>query len=189
MIKRLVLLLSLVVLVSCAGTSEKSVVEFDLESRQFLYDLESWFFSGRMALSNQHDSVTVSLQWQHNADRDELELSGPLGQGASRISVWANSVKIESADQNAIYQGDVDQFFSARLGFDVPMTALKYWVLGLVDPAASYQQTVDGFIQYGWKVVYKSVQQTQNVQLPGKMTVFKDDAKLKLVISDWKIKI
>ncbi len=180
-------LLFVVLLASCTSVPEKNVIDFDLQERQKLYQLKGWSFSGRMAVSNEQDSVTVSVEWAHQAGEDRLELSGPLGQGSSRIFLYKNEVRIESAGKHYQYFGDVDQLVSTELGFDVPATALRYWVLGLTDPLSAYSKTVDGFVQHGWQVVFKTMQLYETRQMPRKIYVMKDGAKLKLIINHWEM--
>ncbi len=180
-------LLLLAVLASCTDVPIKSAIPFQLDEREYLYDSSVWSFVGRLALANENESFSASINWKHQADRDEIELAGPFGQGRTLLVLTGDSVVIDFGDKRLQHYGDLDEFISMYTGIVVPVSALKFWVLGLVEPAAKYVEFENGFLQSGWSVQYLQMQVEGQNEMPRKIRVEKELTKLKLIISHWDI--
>jgi outer membrane lipoprotein LolB len=118
---------------------------------------------------------------------DEIELAGPLGQGRTQILLTQQYVVIDYGDKRLQYAGNVDDVISSQLGVSVPVSALKYWVLGLVNPEKEYEVIENGFFQLAWKVKYQIMQLVGEDELPKKIRVTGNNTKLKLIIDNWQI--
>lgn len=175
------------VLSGCALFQDQPVVPYQLAARQHFKAPEVWTFDGRIALSNEKDSISAAILWQHQKDRDVIELAGPLAQGKMQITVTADAVVIDDGDKSQEYRGVVEDIISAQIGIDVPVQSLKYWVLGLNDPAAKVSEQVDGFSQSGWQIKFKGMQAVKQLQLPHKMAVEKELTRIKLIVDRWEI--
>jgi outer membrane lipoprotein LolB len=186
-LRSIVLLLITGLLISCAETPVKLTAPFDLTGRDYLYDKTDWFFSGRIAASDQNNSFSASINWKHQNKQDEIELAGPLGQGRTQIVLTKQKVVIDYGDERLQYFGNIDDVISKQLGVSVPVLALKYWVLGLVKPGTEYESFENGFLQSDWKVKYQKMQMVGVDELPKKIRVERNDTKLKLIIDDWQI--
>jgi len=177
----------LVSLLSCARVPVKQTVIFQLEGRDDLYEKVAWVFSGRFALSGQKESVSASIKWVHTHQQDEIELSGLFGQGRTIIYMLDGSITIDEGDKKVQYFGEVDALLAKHLGVELPVSALKYWVLGLVSPDVSYILLENGFLQSKWRIKYQSMQRVGRYELPKKMKVESDSAQLKLIVNQWDI--
>ncbi|MFW5442917.1 MAG: lipoprotein insertase outer membrane protein LolB [Methylococcaceae bacterium] len=175
------------VLASCAEVPVRSIIPFELVGREHLYDKTAWSFSGRLALSGVKDAISASISWRHQADQDEIELAGPFGQGRTLLVITNDSVVIDYGDQRLQHNGNVDEFISRHTGIEVPVSALKYWVLGLIEPNRQYVGFENGFLQSGWNVSYLQMQPVESDWLPRKIRVQKSEVKLKLIISQWEL--
>jgi len=184
MIRFCLLLVLTLLLASCASVPEKDEVAFDLRGRESLYELSEWTFQGRVSVTDESNAVSGSIEWSHRVGEDHIKLSGPFGQGRTRIVIFDRHVEIDSAGEKISYFGGVDKVVSSRLGVELPVSSLKYWVLGLTSPLLSYKAFAGGFVQDGWRVSYLSMQ-AQN--MPRKIRVEKGKAKLKLIINQWEM--
>ncbi len=176
-------------LVSCAEIAVKSTVPFDLSERNYLYDKSAWSFSGRLAYSDNNTSHSASIDWDHQEKIDHLELAGPFGQGRTLIHLFGDKVVIDYGNEQQQYFGDVDELVSRHTGISIPVSALKYWVLGLVEPGIDYFEINNGFLQAGWRVDYlqMNTQKAELVNMPKKIRVEQNNVKLKLIINEWDI--
>lgn len=175
-------------LVSCTQVPVKPVAEFKLDGREYLYGVSSWVFFGRLALSNEDRSMSASIKWLHKDTQDEIELSGPFGQGRIIITIAGSSIIIDDGENKSVqYSGAVDELVSERLGIKIPVMALKYWLIGLLEPDVEYKSFNDGFSQAGWRVRYLQMQQEGRYQLPRKMRLEQGGVKLKLIVNRWDI--
>lgn len=178
----------LLLLNGCSLFPSKPTEAYRLAKMQHLHNLEHWYLEGRLGLINPKDSISASLSWRHEQDADTLELVGPLAQGRVSISLSAGKVVIDDGDKPQEYHGDVDAVMFEQLGVDVPVAALKYWVLGTTDPRQAYSETANGFVQDGWVVSFAEMQSVDSEILPRKITAMKDRAKVKLVVDKWDVK-
>ena len=174
-------------LASCTSLQEKSPETFQLTEREHLYKKTKWSFSGRIALADKNESFSAAIMWSHKDEKDELEVSGPFGQGRTVIVIDKHSVVIDYGDERLQYFGSVDALVSRQLGVAMPVSALKYWVLGLVEPETAYVMQGRGFIQSKWLVSYLGMQQVGVESLPRKFRAERERTKLKLIIDQWDV--
>ena len=142
---------------------------------------------GRIALTGAEDSWTADLAWAHQRDDEQIKLSGPLGQGAVRIHLAGNVVTVAQGDGKVESSDDPEGFINQQLGMFVPVTSLRYWVLGLPEPDLDFEETDKGFRQSGWTIVFQAMQRVGQLLLPRKMSVANDRVKLKLIINQWTL--
>lgn len=173
-------------LFGCADLADRHQLQYQQPMAGFNMP-QVWQFEGRIVIANDKESVTASIAWQHDTKQDLIDLSGPLAQGHVRIAVMSGRVTIDDGDQEQFIEGDPDEIVTARLGVEVPVAALKYWVLGLHDERMSVLAQDDGFVQSGWLVRYKAMQMVGGHQLPYKMSVEKNQTRLKLIVDQWNI--
>lgn len=179
------LLLCVAFLVACTDLPVKSGEHYKLAERTSLYKLKQWSFDGRLSLTNGQESWTVSIEWAHVDDKDEIKLAGPLGQGATMIVLTDNLVSIDRGDGKIAQSSQIDAFIKQQLGIFVPVRALRYWVLGLASPEGSFVEIADGFEQSEWTVHYLQMQMLGSEWMPRKIGVEQNEAKLKLIVEQW----
>ena len=173
-------------LISCTNRSVKSEVVFQLNKNSQLVE-KDWSLSGRLALADRDNSFSASLVWSHHKEWEKIELSGPFGQGRVLITINDEHVIIDRGNKPLHYFGDVDEVVSGQLGVFVPVLALKYWLLGVVEPKVAYQKLKDGFIQSNWRVRYSQMQVSGGKELPRKMKLDYENVRLKLIVDEWNI--
>ncbi len=181
-----VLILALI-LTACETVPEKKQQPFSLAEREALYDVKDWSFLGRFSLTDETNAVSATIEWGHQRQQDNIRLAGPFGQGRLDITLSDYEVEINADGQRKKLLGDVDELVSAELGVFVPVSSLKYWVLGLVAPAAVHTLLQDGFRQNGWEVRYGQMQMNKGYNMPRKMKIEKGPVRLKLIINQWDI--
>ncbi len=152
-----------------------------------LYQMEPWSLEGRVALTGGQDSWTADLAWVHQRDDERIKLSGPLGQGAVMIHLAGNVVTVAQGDGKIQSSNDPEGFIDQQLGVFVPVTSLRYWVLGLPEPNRDVEEAGNGFRQSGWTVAFQAMQTVGQWLLPRKMSVTNDRVKLKLIIDQWNL--
>lgn len=169
----------------CSVVPEKPLDAYQLTAMRHLQQQRNWSLEGRLALVADKESVSVSIHWQHSERQDDIELIGPLAQGRVKISVTPEQVVVDDGEQRNVYYGRVDEVLAEQLGVDMPVSSLKYWVLGVNDPGQSYTEQPGGFYQGGWLVRYREMQSVNADLLPKKMTAEKDKARIKLIVDQW----
>lgn len=177
----------LALLAACTELPVRTDEHYSVSERKHLYKLKQWAFDGRLSLSDGRESWSATVVWTHTEGKDEIKLSGPLGQGAAVITLTNDSVIIDRGDDKPKQSKEVDDFIRQQLGVFVPVRALRYWVLGLTNPNMQFFEVGDGFKQSNWDVHYLQMQNLGNEWLPRKIGVEQGDAKLKLFIDQWTL--
>jgi outer membrane lipoprotein LolB len=185
--RSVVVLILAAMLVSCADVPVKSTRPFQLSGRDHLYSKAIWSFAGRIAITDENDSFSASIAWKHQDRQDKLELAGLFGQGRTLIELTDDGVVIDNGDERLQYSGNADELISRQVGVYIPVAALKYWVLGLVEPGVEYDVLEKGFVQSGWNVSYQQMQVVGQNVMPRKIRVEQEDVKLKLIINHWDL--
>lgn len=181
------LLLVLLVLTGCSVVPVKESAKYSEGEREEYYRLREWGLEGRVALTAASDSWTASVDWRRFGDEEKIRIAGPLGQGAVFIHVTEDYVDVDRGDGAVRHFDSSDDFVTEQLGFYVPLRSLRYWVMGLVDPALSSEEIINGFIQGGWRILYRQMQNTEQGVLPYRMDVSNKDVQLKLIIDQWNV--
>lgn len=150
-----------------------------------LYKLNQWSFDGKLALTGKDDSWSADIVWEHWADKEQIKLSGPLGQGAMVIRLTNDLVTIDRGGGDVKSSVQPEAFINQQLGMFVPVQSLRYWIIGLPMPTQAFDETKEGFKQAGWQVEYKQMQLVHNESMPRKITVMSDQVKLKLIVNQW----
>ncbi len=173
------------VMTACSTAQVDEGVKYSKSAKKHLYHLDHWSFRGRLALTGKKDAWQASIAWTHEADGDEIKLSGPLGQGSTMVRLSKDEVVIDRGDGKVLASKQPEEFINQQLGLAVPVRSLRYWVVGLPEPKTSFVLTVDGFVQSGWLIEYKQEQAVNNELLPRKVSVINEQVKLKLMIDQW----
>ena len=181
----LILGMVFLVMTACSTTQVEEGIKYSKSTREHLYDLGSWSFSGRLALTGKKDAWQANIVWAHDLGSDEIKLSGPLGQGATVIRLSSDEVIIDRGDGKVLSSRQPEDFINQQLGLAVPVRSLRYWVVGLPEPSTTFVLTTDGFVQSGWLIEYKQEQVVNSELLPRKISVTNEQVKLKLMIDQW----
>ena len=174
-------------LTACSVAPIQQEIKYSEIKNQHLYNLLQWHLLGRIAMTNEVDSWSAKIDWLHETDKDVLNLSGPLGQGAVRIVLHSDSIMIDQGDGQVGFSKNVDEYVKQQLGFFVPLSALRFWVVGLNAPDMPFVSFEDGFLQFSWNIQYHNFIQVGNDWMPRKISIKNNSAKLKLVVDQWML--
>jgi outer membrane lipoprotein LolB len=194
--RRLSSLLLLFMAVACAPAPLRPLPDITPERswqlrQQPLRQLTHWQLSGRLAVQNGHEAWHMSLEWQQRQDRYSLNIIAPLGQGSMQLHGDASQVMLMTEEGETINASTPELLLDQQLGWKVPVSALRYWVLGLPAPG-DYQPTLDEYgrlshlLQDDWEIEFIDYQPQLGVELPRKVFISNHLAAVKLVISNWQ---
>lgn len=177
---------------SCALFDAEPARVYRAQDREMLYRLERWLLEGRVGIQGSKESWHGNLVWAHEAATDQLRISGPFGQGTIDIYLKDDFIRLTQADGTREESNDAESLFLSRLGITVPVSALRYWVLGLPDPTDDGVYDYDelgrlrSLNQLGWEVEYDAYMVVDPWVLPRKLEIMKGAARLKLVVDEWE---
>ena len=169
-------------LAGCASVQEQSKTKVPSSIR-------SWSMDGRIGVQSSEGAWQANLYWEHDPAQDRLRISGPLNQGLVSIVVQKDLIYVNEGEGVTTLSRDPDAMLRQRLGFAIPLTSLRYWVLGVSDPEkASVSLSDAGFRQLGWEVVVDELTPVSGWSLPQKLRVQGAGVKLKILADTWNVK-
>jgi outer membrane lipoprotein LolB len=135
------------------------------------------------------------LSWLERQDHYQLQVSGPLGQGAFQLTGNNEGVVLVDADGETFSARDADALLSHVTGWALPVTGMRYWVRGLSVPGVTAQATRDEqgrlarLDQSGWTITYSRYQADTVAALPAKLQLVREGISVRLVIDHWQLGI
>jgi len=139
---------------------------------------------GRVAVARGDEGFTASLRWAQREVTSQVEVDGPLGVGGLHLEFEHGRLDDELARAD----------FEQRLGFSLPVDSLRYWLLGVPDPAYdSLERIADGYPrldslqQQGWTVVFPAYAKVSgvNYELPQRIEATREGLRLRLLVESW----
>lgn len=158
-----------------------------------LMSLQSWRMTGSVAVSVDGEGASARVDWRQTGQTSDLALSGPLGVGALRAVLDPSGLSLEDGSGERLQGEEAQRVLAGRLGTEIPLAALRYWVLGVPAPGMPAEETAgpDGRLvrieQAGWQVGIDRYSSAAAGGLPARLDVTRDGARLKLVVSRWEV--
>lgn len=164
------------------------------ERRPQLQALAHFELRGRVALSANGTGFNANLRWVEDGARSHLALEGPLGVGGMHIDATGDELEIVNARGERLSSAAAHAELVNRLGFDVPLASLRYWVLGVPDPARPSEETLDepqqrlsALTQDGWHIAYAAYTAAGAQTLPARLTLERESVRVRLLVEDWQL--
>ncbi len=185
---------SLITLLSgCATTSYEAINSDEFKfAKPSLSQLDNWKINAKLGIRTATDAQSMHMLWQQQGEKYQLRLNGPLGFGSAFIVGDSEQAEIQKGEQ--LITANPQQLTMQLTGVPLPITALSWWVKGLVSPnhtsATSIQRAQTGqlksFNQAGWQISILNNSQTGPYLIPKKIAGRQGDLSFKLIISDWE---
>jgi outer membrane lipoprotein LolB len=156
------------------------------------HSLTQWTAKGRIALTAQGEGGSGSFVWQQRSERTELAVRGPLGAGGLSIVTDGATLQLDDGSGQPLDGDAARAALERRLGARLPLSELRYWMLGVpapetMAPAQPATGSVAGFTQAGWVITYEAFQPAGNWSLPARLTATTGDARVRIVVDDWQL--
>ncbi len=184
-------------LYSCATKpipSDSIASEQSWESRrELLQAIDEWELKGRIAINDGAKGWHVNVTWNQSGSDYQIRLYGPLGQGSASIEGDAQGVMMQRPDGAILRDKDADALLKEQLGWQVPVKALRYWIVGLPSLAKIENRQLDTLgrmivlQQLNWLIQYKSYILIDDVALPKKLVLDSPPWKIKFVVDSWQL--
>lgn len=148
-----------------------------------------WQLDGRAAVALGQQGWQANLDWQQSGTVSELHLAGPLGIGALAITMTPAGLSLNGAPPSA----DVTEKLEARLGFELPIDNLRFWLLGIPNPDAPFDLTRNGqdraqhLSQAGWSIDYDQYRPDNGDVLPARIVLSRADARIRIAVDRWQM--
>ena len=161
--------------------------------RPQLQSLEHFALRGRVAVAAGGEGFNANLRWTQEGNRSQVTLEGPLGVGGAQLTASGDDLTVITSRGERIESAAAHAELAARLGFDPPLSSLRYWVLGVPNPGQPASESLDpaqqrlaALTQGGWHVEYQSYTSASGETLPARMTLQRDAVRVRLLVDDWQ---
>ncbi len=140
-----------------------------------------------------HDAWQARLVWRQHGDRFEIDVLTPFGRQLARLSGSDDGVSLTLSKGEQYRAASAELLLRQRLGWTLPVTGLRHWVLGLPAPGPVTQRVLDdegrlqSLVQAGWIIVYDRYRVGSGPSLPGRVTLRRGDLRLRLVVDRWTL--
>jgi outer membrane lipoprotein LolB len=150
--------------------------------------------TGRVAVAAGGEGFNANLRWTQEGARSQLTLEGPLGVGGAQVTASGNDLTLVTSRGEHVDSDAAHAALAARLGFDPPLSALRYWVLGVPDPTQPASESLDpaqqrlsSLTQDGWRVDYQGYASADGQALPARLTLQRDSVRVRLFVDHWQL--
>jgi len=162
------------------------------QRRLDLTELPYWELDGRIGVTVDKEAYNGSLKWEQEGEDLDFRFRGPLGIGGIRIhGTLGEQVRIKTTRGEEFFLTDMEAEIEEKLGWQLPISSLRYWILGITDPNFDTAVEIDEndllveLEQNEWVVSYDKYMDVNGRLLPKKMKVVGPKTKIRLVINEW----
>lgn len=190
MIYRLTSLLALSLVLAACSTQPKGPI---VPPPQSVSAIKQWETSGRVGIRTPDDAISGNFNWHHTPTTFSLNIVGPFGQGATKLSQSQDNTVTLTYEDKTITGQDPSQLLYNELGWDFPIQQVTYWIRGMAYPETDAnieldeEQRLKSIEQDGWLVNYTRFTDVDGLELPQKIQVAKPPFKVNLIINQWTI--
>lgn len=148
-------------------------------------------FNGRVVLKHGNHRERAGVRWVHKENEDDILLLAPLGQTVARIHRDENRATLEANGRGYNAQ-DMESLMQQVLGWQLPLSGLRYWVVGLSAPEddSAIEMNKDAQLgvlrQQGWEIRYSRYTTKRIDALPLRLNLKRDGMEVVLAIDEWE---
>ncbi len=150
---------------------------------------DSWTLSGKIGITTPKDSMAGFIRWQQQQDNFDIYVSGPLGQGSTRIQGNPQQATLTQGGKTS-ESLNPQQLVYEQLGWFFPLENLPYWLQGKQAPfSPAHTTNKDGKLskiqQDQWTVELLRYHSYYN--LPERIKIRQGDWKFLIVVKNWSV--
>lgn len=186
---------------ACSSKPTKKLTVTDWQTRQSsLAMIDSWSMHARIGLRSQSRSGSATLLWDETPASRKLRLLGPLGGGTIHLQQDNSGVTLQDSKGKRWQAENAAELIYQVTGWQIPVSALRWWVLGLTEPGSDAEYSLDesqhlvSVRQQGWQVTLGQYNQFGEYQLPTNIVLENESGpedeqyvRARLIIKDWKL--
>lgn len=186
--RRALTLIGCCALAACATTRTVPPPSTAWERRAGELQLASdWQLDGRAAVALGQQGWQATLSWRQTDNGAEVHLAGPFGIGALVLKQTPQGLSLNGAPPSDAVVSSVQE----KLGFDLPIENLHYWLLGVPNPKSTFdlsrndQGRAKVLSQAGWNIAYDRYMPVGGDLLPARLVLTAGDVRVRIIIDHW----
>ncbi|CAG0998900.1 Outer-membrane lipoprotein LolB [Rhodocyclaceae bacterium] len=160
----------------------------DLPVRPARVQVAAFAVDGRFSARQGETRHHANFSWHHAADRDEILITTPLGQGVAELVRDARGARLVTADRQTVEAEDWESLSARIFGFPLPLSGLPRWLPGDV-PARSLDDRgrPETALAEGWTIRYLDYESDAPDALPVLVEFQREDMELRLKVDAWQL--
>lgn len=161
--------------------------------RPTLQALSQFGLNGRVAVAVESQGFNAGLRWAQSGAVTHLTLSGPLGAGGVQVTADGDDLSVVTSKGKRLDNTAARAQLETNLGFEPPLTSLRYWVLGVPAPGSTAsvqldpQQRLMHLEQDGWEIDYNAYMPVGAEWLPHLLTLRRGGVRVRMVVDGWQL--
>jgi outer membrane lipoprotein LolB len=161
--------------------------------RPTLQNLDRFGLDGRVAVAVGNQGFNAGIRWAQSGAVTRLALTGPLGAGGVEVTANGADLSVVTSSGKRLGDAAARAELAGKLGFQPPLTSIRYWVLGVPDPGApasvqlDTQQRLSELTQDGWRIDYASYMPVGAEWLPRLLTLRRAGVRVRMVVDAWQL--
>ncbi len=161
------------------------------ENQQKLLAISEWRIEGALGINYHHKREMARFKWWQNQDSFLINVSGPLNLGAIKITGNNTQVTLTKSGR-ATKTTTIEQLMQLELGWSMPVSNIRYWILGLPKPGTKVEDKIVNlnnqlteFTQDNWRVKFNDFNLDHNNRLtiPNKIEIAAPGINLKIKVT------
>ena len=131
----------------------------------------------------------ASLNWRESGAWAEVHLSGPFGIGSLVLKRGPDGLSLNGAPPSDAVLAQLQE----RLGVELPIDHLRYWLLGVPDPSAAFelkrndQDRASLLTQDDWTLDYDRYIPVDGDLLPAHLVLHRANVRVRIVVDRWEL--
>lgn len=165
-----------------------------ISQRTALEELDSWQLRGRVNVRYNEESDTPSIDWMQQNVEYHIRLWGTFNVGTTVIVGRPGYVTLEQGG-DVLTASSAENLILQQLGYELPVSYLEYWIKGIPAPGSQADLRFNelnqlvALVQDGWTVSYFDLRQYDNLSLPRRVDVTRNqnDIRLRFFRLNWEL--
>ena len=184
---------ALLLLSGCASLPGPAPSGDRAAARSELQALADWTLDGRVAVAAGSEGFSGGLRWTQSGQRADIELRAPVGGRVLAIQVDGDRYSVTDPDGETFDGERARALVAERVGTNLPIAELRYWLVGVPAPGAPFDETLGAdarlatLDQSGWHVRYDRYREAGGQVLPAKLDITQGPLRLRVAVSDWRL--
>ena len=164
------------------------------DRKSSLYAQEHWIAHLSVIGVTEQEKFKTRIIWQQNPAAYQIKLRDFIGRTVALIDGSPSGVRVKTSKGREYVGRDAEQLIYELFGLRIPVTGLRYWLLGVPQPDVAYQELLlraDGLAasmqQQGWDLSYQTYVNSDTRKMPANAIFQYDDLTLTVKVSRWDL--
>jgi outer membrane lipoprotein LolB len=188
------IILPLIILTGCAATtpkvSENHYLSWQARQKQ-LTNLKNWTLQSAVGITNSTQHIAARVYWQQFDHNYAINITSLFNLGGIKIIGDSTHVILQRSITDKVIAKTPEKLMYRELGWSLPISNLRYWILGLPAPKLPYISNFDSYNrlihlkQQNWQIDYADFISVDAVDLPTTILLSNTKLQIKIIIKKW----